>query len=534
MTASVHLVASAAFVGSELMAEFGPLPPAFLPLGNRRLFARQFAELGGGARRRLLSIPEGFAADAADQRWLAKAGVELVPVPPGLSVGRSLAHVLEATGSIGQSVSILYGDTLLRGLDLEAADVAAVSPAAPDLYEWGHVRVAEQRLLPASEPGGEPAILTGFFTIADTQAFVAAVTRQGGDIVRAVTDYAAAKPVRAHRAPEWLDFGHATTYHRSRRLVSTARAFNRLTNDRRAIVKSGEPPDKIEAEARWFETLPPPLRLHTPAFLGRVPAGDSGAGYALEYLSLPTLADLYVFGRLAPGTWARILDACDEVLCRFAAHRADDATLTDGDYLGKTMARLDEHARVNGLDTTAPCRLNGRPLPSLASIAETAAAAIPPMPPLGITRVHGDFCFSNLLYDMRAEAVKAIDPRGRDMRERITAGGDPRYDIAKLHHSAIGLYDHIVGGQFRLRRDGALDFELELPDSPTIRTVQALFRQRRFAGLDAEAAAALPLSVLLFLAMPPLHAEDAERQAALLANALRLFLLLDQGGRGTA
>jgi hypothetical protein len=62
--------------------------------------------------------------------------------------------------------------------------------------------------------------------------------------------------------------------------------------------------------------------------------------------------------------------------------------------------------------------------------------------------------------------------------------------------------------------------------------VQALFRERRFAGLDA--AAALPLSILLFLGMLPLHTDDAERQSALLANALRLFLLLDQGGRGAA
>ena len=35
------LIASAAYVNSEFQIEFGKLPPAFLPVGNRRLFERQ-------------------------------------------------------------------------------------------------------------------------------------------------------------------------------------------------------------------------------------------------------------------------------------------------------------------------------------------------------------------------------------------------------------------------------------------------------------------------------------------------------------
>ena len=43
---SLLLISSAAYVEPELEAEFGRLPPAFLPLGNRRLFVHQRMALG--------------------------------------------------------------------------------------------------------------------------------------------------------------------------------------------------------------------------------------------------------------------------------------------------------------------------------------------------------------------------------------------------------------------------------------------------------------------------------------------------------
>jgi hypothetical protein len=150
-------------------------------------------------------------------------------------------------------------------------------------------------------------------------------------------------------------------------------------------------------------------------------------------------------------------------------------------------------------------------------------AAIPTSPPLGLTLLHGDFCFSNILYDGRAGRLRVIDPRGLDAEQKISAAGDLRYDIAKLHHSAIGQYDSIVAGHYELARHGPLDFDLSLPDTPTTRIVAASFSARRFAGLTPDQAAAHPLGILLFLSMLPLHADDPARQTALLANALRLF-----------
>ena len=60
--------------------------------------------------------------------------------------------------------------------------------------------------------------------------------------------------------------------------------------------------------------------------------------------------------------------------------------------------------------------------------------------------MHGDFCFSNILFDLGHQIVRVIDPRGRFGQKGIYS--DPRYDMAKLRHSIGGLYDFIVADLF--------------------------------------------------------------------------------------
>jgi len=52
--------------------------------------------------------------------------------------------------------------------------------------------------------------------------------------------------------------------------------------------------------------------------------------------------------------------------------------------------------------------------------------------------------------------------------------------------------------------------------------IQKIFLDREFPG-GLTAQGVMPLTILLFLSMLPLHADDACRQTALLANALRLY-----------
>ena len=369
--------------------------------------------------------------------------------------------------------------------------------------------------------------MNGFFSFSDSSALIQSITRNRGDFVGGLAEYAAQKPMSALESEHWFDFGHSGTYHRSRRRVTTEREFNKLKASERSITKTSRNQLKIDAEALWFENLPAPLRLYVPGYLGR--SDEAESGYSLEYLHLPSLADLAVFGRLGSASWERIFRTCDEVLTVMSTYAGTDAALVSNElYLEKTMQRLELFARVRGLDLTAPCRFAGANLPSLVEIVETVAREIPAGG--AQTLVHGDFCFSNLLYDMRGDVVRMIDPRGLDARGNVSIYGDRRYDIAKLYHSAVGLYDHIVAENFALVRSGPLDFDLQLPDTESVSGIRDAFLRQGFAGMSLEDARTLPIAILLFLSMPPLHAESPARQDALLANGLRLFTLLDKAG----
>ncbi len=213
--------------------------------------------------------------------------------------------------------------------------------------------------------------------------------------------------------------------------------------------------------------------------------------------------------------------------CRAHQAPADETDAADaaGRLFGhKTRERLTAFAAQRELALDRPWSLDGAPAPGLARVAELSLAQLPKPAPACI--VHGDFCFSNILYDFRSQAIKVVDPRGLDADGRPTLFGDPHYDVAKWAHSVIGRYDFIIAGYYQLQRDGqALHFEL--PSTPAHNQIEAMFIALCAERYGLSEVQLLAMQVQLFLAMLPLHGDDLERQMALLANALRLWLRLE-------
>jgi hypothetical protein len=481
------LITSGAYVGAEFVSIFGRLPPAFLPIGNRRLYELQ----AGWARRipgrRLISLPETFEVPRADSLKLAELGFEIVRTPDGLSLHASILHVLSTVRVTG-CLRVLHGDTLIPGFPAAPLDVAAAGHTSA-YYPWAEVR--SDGFVDALPSGsGKRRVLAGYFAFANALLLSESLAR-AGSFVEALNDYSQLRPLKALNEGHWLDFGHLETYYQSRAARPGERAFNALDISPRSVRKTSEDPSRMEAEAAWYETLPPDVRLHTPHYLGRI-----AGGYELEYLYLSPLSDLFVFGRLPRYAWERIFHACAEFLDTGRRHPAPPATSLSSRklYLDKTLSRLDL-------------------LPSdfephrLADVARETAATIPEASAGDLCLVHGDFCLSNIFYDFRSGTVRVVDPRGRDGNERPSLWGDIRYDIAKLHHSVIGGYDHILAGR-------PMDRETD--------EVRTAFLAQTFAGHSAGERTIAAIAILLFLSMLPLHAEDHKRQKRLLDAALRL------------
>ncbi|MEW5686001.1 MAG: capsular biosynthesis protein [Pseudomonadota bacterium] len=527
----LRLIMSGATVEQELAAEFGPLPPSFLPVGVQRLYELQLKALGGAQTVHLV-LPESFQPPAHDVRRLSELGVEIVSLPQGLRLGEAVVYAVNAVGAGEDGVHILHGDTLILDPPVEAEDIIVGGPRASE-YAWAEVEVGEAgrvrglRVTAAGDEGhGGWPIAAGYFSFSSSRDLVRSLTRARGDFVAGLNHYLEDHEVTLVPAAEWLDFGHLQTFFRSRLAVTTARAFNTVRIDGLTARKSSDDRRKIRAEAHWLNAIPPSVQVHSGRLLAHGVDGGR-AYYETEYEFLPVVSELFVHGLLGRQAWMRVLSACQAMLEACAADRgdasADDALRSL--CVDKTMERLERHARESGFPIDRPLRFAGRPTPSLLDVAARLGGAMDLKTGRSECVMHGDLCFSNLLYDSRRRRIRALDPRGA-VGDRPGIYGDLRYDLAKLAHSIVGRYDQIIAGRYvASASDGAFDLEFEpIAAQPWL--------EEGLSAMTVDGEPALSRTVRaamagLFLSMLPLHADRPDRQVAFTANALRLFLDLE-------
>lgn len=518
------IITSASYIDQEFGSEFGLIPPAFLPVGNQCLYSHQARVLPAGERR-VLTVPESFVVSSYDQKRLRDLGIEVLHIPEKLSLGESVIRAINLVAHRPDApLRILHGDTLIQDLPGEALDVVTLSEV-DGAYNWAAWHeTGEQRLSQLDEDRmvGSVRIANGYFAFSDCGLFVRSVIRASGSFVQGINNYSLERPVTGLDVERWFDFGHTHTYYRSKARMTTERAFNSLVIGSQTVRKTSRDRRKMEAEYQWYSSLPGDLRTYVPHLVSRLSAPD--AGYVIQYLYLPSLSELYVFGRLPLFSWHGIFAGCLALLEACRAHEPDEAMHLPATtfFNDKTRQRLEQWREQSDIDLDSPWSINGHPVPSINEVAQRTGAMISALDDAKPCVVHGDLCFSNIMYDFRSQSIKVIDPRGCLPDGTRSIYGDQRYDIAKLAHSVCGLYDFIIAGNYTLEASGQ-ELRLDLPSSATIRDVQDAFLRlmERQYGLNQRLLFAMQIH--LFLSMIPLHADNPERQMAFLANALRLY-----------
>lgn len=517
---------SAAYVGQELESEFGKIPPSFLPLGNRRLFQYQITLAPKGVSV-YLSLPESYSLPSIDRDWLEKHKVSIIPTPDGLTLGASLVASLNLSGnSLDKPLHVLYGDTYYQKLPI-GDDIVSTS-VAKDSYNWAVLTDDSVRWLKSDQEltGDSHRIIDGYFKFSNPRELIKRITQCEWDFIEGLNLYHQSLGLTSVESMGWLDFGHVNTYYRSKAKFTTQRSFNELKITPYWIEKSSLKNEKIAAEANWFAQLPFALRGHIPQYLGCIES-DSKISYRLEYLHLTALNELYVFSKLPSHIWSQILISCLEFLTACYEHKAptgyNDNSL-DALFNQKTNQRLEEYCKVRHICLKQEWCFNGIQGLTIEQVLKDSIKYIPNGEEQS-SILHGDFCFSNILYDFRAGKIKTIDPRGLTSHGEKSLYGDIRYDIAKLSHSILGLYDLIIAGYFQVEvKNNVICFEISEENSH--KEIQHTFIQQieeRF-GLTAQNLYAMQIQ--LFLSMLPLHGDDFKRQDALFANAFRLHQIL--------
>ena len=512
------LITSAAYVNPSLASELGKLPPCMLPVQNRRLYMHQISLFEGSGEVIYLSLPSSYELTSYDKKQLAQYQVEIVKVPDGLSLGQSVVYSLNIIGRFSENLYILHGDTLFDSLQIKPDSYVVAK--AEDNYAW------------AEDDELTETVYAGFFAFSSPSLLIRSITERNNDFIAGIELYGQTRHLSRVMSDCWMDFGLVNTYYRSISNLTTQRAFNSMRIDRFSIRKSSLDINKMKAEANWVQSLPKDLRHYAPAIWDSGIADGEGF-YEMEYYYLSSLANLFVFCRHPQFVWNDILSACQVFITDVARYRPSDFSVVKDIahrnnelFLPKTIKRLNQYAQQSGVSLDETWVINGAPTPSLRDIVKETGEMIGTDQTDMVTLMHGDFCFSNILYDFKSKSIKVIDPRGVDSEGNFSIYGDLRYDVGKLAHSIIGLYDFIIAGLFDYCENSPYNIRLEFELTDGIRATQETFKRMSFAGWNLEELNVYPILIHLFLSMLPLHSDNVERQKAMLANALRLYVLL--------
>lgn len=509
------IINSGDYIVPELQAEYGKLPPVMLPLGNRLLLSHQLDAVGKNFpdEKVVLSLPENFLSDRIVLSFLDSLNVSVVAVPEYFSLAESVLYVINTVeGGIPESVRLLHGDTLLIDFPQEL-DVVSVA-STDENYGWEFERHDKDSEL----------VWCGFFAFSNSRSLVRSLASARGSFVNAVRNYFAPEGVRFYFTDQWLDLGHVNTYFKSRAKLTTQRSFNSLHIEGGIVRKTGSPAVKIQAESNWFNNIPVGLKKFTPQLL-HVSNGEKSY-YELEYLPYLPLNELFVHGRNPVFFWNKVFRILASMLSDFSGYfDGDEIVFTNHMqdlYVEKTNDRLYKIQESKQFDIHVDNVYDGCSLPSLNVISQDCINILDSLstPLRGV--LHGDLCFSNVMYDSRCDIIKLIDPRGMTNNGNFSIYGDQRYDIAKLAHSVVGLYDHIISGQYSLNEDEKNGYSLEFIVDDRLKEIQVLFENFEFiSGVTIKSI--MPIVVLLFVTMIPLHSDREDRQKAMYANALRLY-----------
>ncbi len=541
------LIPAAGRVPEGLLALSNIQNPALIPVAGRPVIHWTMSYLRSlGLTKFVIAVARrgGFIEDFVNGAFGSTCEIEFITPSKMGGLGQTVADLARTVKS--QRAVIVLGDT-----HFQFADPAVLGSASPTVlvspveesYRWCVVETDKTGLVSAlkdKEPElkGPLNALIGVYCFPDASvlkasadaAVVEAESMARPTEMKAILDRVAqVTPLRAERAGDWLDCGNADRQAASHQALLQKRAFNELKIDPvlGTITKKSRNVEKFIDEINYLRLLPAELAVLFPRVVDF--SVDWAAPYVtLEYYGYPSLAEAYVFENVDPGVWERIFRHLRAIVAeKFMAHSRPLAAGTLEQMLvGKTKERLERLSGPPELMTLVKhegeIRLNGRGVQNLNALWPRIEQEVGRMAVNARGSViHGDLCFSNILYDFRSRVCKLVDPRGSFGQTGIT--GDARYDIAKLYHSVHGRYDFLTNDLFSVKASGAT-LDLELRSRADHERIRERFEAVFFgAGAPFDRREVLLMTALLFASMLPLHDDAPRRQLAMYATALKLL-----------
>jgi hypothetical protein len=227
------------------------------------------------------------------------------------------------------------------------------------------------------------------------------------------------------------------------------RHFNQLKAGDNYFIKSSANKEKIRAEYLFLSNIPHAVKPYYP-HVGEIKEENSQSSYEIEKIYYFDVSKLFVGNIFSdPAVIHKFLSALSRYLnlCpKKTTSRAEYQNKLREIFIDKTINRIKEFTDIpilGKLDLI--CSVNGyESAVSLGNlIIEAMRNVIEKIQDTDLVFSHGDLCFSNILYNKSLNNIKLVDPKG--VLNSIDESYIPMYyDLAKLSHSFLGLYDLIL------------------------------------------------------------------------------------------
>ena len=306
-----------------------------------------------------------------------------------------------------------------------------------------------------------------------------------------------------------------------------ARAFNSINIDHKQglFTKSSFNVAKLKDEINYYLSLPKIIALYFPQL---VDYKKDFTAYTMEYIPYSNFSELIHSHQISLQEGKAVLEKLLHMLDKLHACKTTsqkNCQSIQDFYIKKTITRVDDLAKNPEFDCLTKqnsVTINGKSYRTFAALQDHFIKAIRSTinEETTVSVIHGDFCFSNILYHPNTQDIKLIDPRG----SFIAAGvyGDTSYDYAKIMHCLHGRYDCMVKGDFTLDETEPGHFVFTKPSFKLVEELhnhyKKLLQQR---GINVKFLYLIEAS--LFLSMSVLHYEDKLRQKALFLTGLMIL-----------
>jgi dTDP-glucose pyrophosphorylase len=451
--------------------------------------------------------------------------------------------LLEESGSIVQSLfeglrvadttlptKVILGDTLIRDTPVTNEDYIFVQEVSDsqrwcvaDITKEGYVSAYHDKQPHVARPH---YAVCGHYHFTQTNLLINSTAvcfsqnkKQLSDVL---ATYQITQPVKAVKAEQWYDFGNIDNLLKAKQQLLQSRFFNSLSIDPllNTITKISEYDEKLRHELQWYKLLPAKLQVLTPRIISEEIINNR-LHLVQEYYGYPTLSELFLYSDLDEDQWESIFNKLFNLNRIFREHTAPADNIDARDlYLTKNFTRMETAAADpywKNLFAQPNIHFNSRKLVNFSGLEKEIKTLLEDIIATSETAIiHGDLCFSNILYDINNQIIRLIDPRGSFGKAGIY--GDPRYDVAKLRHSVAGGYDYIVSDLFELQ-ENEFHFEGTIFKNDNAAALTALFdevlMQNNYSLKQIQV-----IEAMLFISMVPLHKDKPQRQKMMYLTGL--------------